>query len=240
MAFFQAFVDYGFNYTAVRDIAKCRSDNNKVSNIFSTVIFARLLLVIISFFILLVLIYFIPLFYSNRLILLLTFLYIPSYSIFPEWFFQAMEKMKYITILNLVSKIFFTICIFIIVKDKSDFIYQPILVSLGFFMSGIFSFYIIINKFKVKIRFPGCKSIVMSLKKSFDMFINILFPNLYSNITTIFLRSFGGELAVGIFDGGNKFIEFSQRITNIFSRIFYPFLARRLISILYIINFIYV
>ncbi len=228
IAFFQAFVDFGFNYTAVRDLAKKKDNQEAVNQIFSTVMAARFFLMLIAFVLLWALILAFPLFQANKTVLLLTFLFIPGHVLFPEWFFQAMEKMKYITILNVLSKLIFVSLIFIVIREKRDFIYQPLLVALGFFVSGIVSLYIAVVSFRVRFVWPTLREIFEAIKNSANMFLSIFLPNLYSNTVTIFLRLFGGEGVVGIFDGGNKFIYISQQVSVVLSRTFYPFLARKI------------
>lgn len=228
MAYLQAFVDFGFNYTAVRDIAQQKGNIKAVSKIFSTVMTIRVIFAGISLLILLVLILTVPLFLSNKTILLLTFTYIPCSILFPDWFFQAMEKMKFITILNVLSKLLFTILVFIVIKTKEDYIWQPVLSSMGILVSGILSLYIITNKFKIKYYLPTLKEVTYTIKKGWDMFLNIFLPNLYTNFSIILLRAYGGEVGTGIFNAGDKFIGVAQQITGVLSRTFYPFLARRI------------
>ncbi|KAA6307511.1 hypothetical protein EZS27_040818, partial [termite gut metagenome] len=126
VVYFQTVTDWGFNYTATRDIAQNRNDIYKVSEIFANVMGAKLLLMILSTAIFAICIYFIPFLYDKRLLLWLTFLYIPGILMFPDWFFQAMEKMKYVTIMNVFSKLLFTVLVFVIIKNKEDYIYQPV------------------------------------------------------------------------------------------------------------------
>ena len=90
IVFIETFTDFGFNYTATRDVARVRDNIKEVSIIFSNVFWSKLLLMIIGFLILCLLICFIPQFNRSKLILFLTFLYIPGHILFPEWFFQAM------------------------------------------------------------------------------------------------------------------------------------------------------
>jgi O-antigen/teichoic acid export membrane protein len=228
MAYFQAFVDFGFNYTAVRDIARQKDDRMAVSKIFSTVMTIRVLFAVFAFLILLVLILLIPLFRNNRTILLLTFTYIPCYILFPEWLFQAMEKMKFITILNILSKLIFTILVFTVIKTHDDYVWQPILTSMGFLISGLLALIIISYKFRIIYYLPTIQEISRTIKNGWDMFVNIFLPNLYTNFSTILLRAYAGEASTGIFDAGNKFINITQQLTNVLSRAFYPFLARRM------------
>lgn len=45
--YFQMIVDYGFSFSAVRDIARYRSDKMKISDIYSRVVCAKILFVVI-------------------------------------------------------------------------------------------------------------------------------------------------------------------------------------------------
>lgn len=226
--YFQTVVDYGFNYTAVRDISKNRDDKKLVSEIFSSVIIIRFFLVIISFIILTVLIKTIPLFYENRVILYLTFLYLPGHVFFPDWFFQAVEKMKYITLMNVISKLFFTIMVFVVIREKSDFIYQPLLVALGYSLSGVVAMVIVFTRFEITFTIPTLRRLLRRFRGGTNMFLTLLLPNLYNSFSIILLRTFGGEIPTGIYSSGGKFIDMSNHFSSIFSRTFFPFLARRM------------
>src|SRR5690606_2901760 len=85
---FQTITDWGFNYTATRDVAQNRENKEKVDEIFSSVLWARITLMILSFGLLLVLIAAVPYFQENKKIILLTFLIVPGHIMFPDWFFQ--------------------------------------------------------------------------------------------------------------------------------------------------------
>src|SRR5699024_8912844 len=54
VVWFQTVTDWGFNYTATRDVAQNKDNLEKVSEIFSNVLWARVLLALISFIIMLV------------------------------------------------------------------------------------------------------------------------------------------------------------------------------------------
>ena len=220
--------DWGFNYTATRDVAKNRDDIEKVSSIFSNVLWARCILMFASLAVLLILIAIIPKFRNDALIILLTFLLIPGHIASPDWFFQAMEKMKYITILNLLAKLFFTISIFVIIKSPEDYIYHPVLTAGGYILSGVIAFYIILRQWKIKLYKPSLKQSFETIKKSTDVFLNNLMPNLYSNFSTILLGFFGGNVANGLLDAGSKFVGACQQLLQVIYRTFFPFLSRRI------------
>jgi O-antigen/teichoic acid export membrane protein len=228
VVYFDTLTDFGFNYTAVRDIAKKRDDIQEFSRIFSIVITAKFLLFLFSILIFAILVYCVPIFYENRLLLWISFMSIPGRILFPDWLFQAFEKMKYITIMNLISKLLFISLIFVVVKNEEDYIYQPLLVLLGNLVSGIISIYFIRKMFKVRYTFPGLKEVIHSIKEGKDMFISLFLPNLYTNFSVTLLGIYGGNFSTGIYSSGKKFIDMAEQVLGVLSRTFFPFLSRRI------------
>lgn len=226
MIIVETITDWGFNFTATRDVAKNRENIETVSQIFSQVFYARIFLTIICFIGLLAVIELIPSLRAYRLLLILTFLYIPGNILFPQWLFQAFERMRYITILTLLSNCVFTALVFVVIRNQSDYVYQPLLTACGYIVSGVFAQYIIYNSFKIKLLKPDFKAVFNRLKKSTDMFISLLLPNLYTNFSTIILKSYCGDFATGVYNGGQKFQNIVDNLTGILSRTFFPFLAR--------------
>ena len=223
----QTISDWGFNYTATREVARNRNNISKISEIFSNVFWARIVLMLISFILLMIAIITIPYFKENQIILLVTFLLVPGHIMFPDWFFQAMERMKFITIFNLASKALFTAFVFIFIKEKSDFILQPLFITLGYAISGFLSMYIILIKWKVKISPPKPRAIYITIKNSTDVFINNIMPNLYNSFSTVLLGFYGGSVSTGLLDASSKFITICQQFITVISRVFFPFLSRR-------------
>ena len=122
IVYLQTLVDYGFNFTATRDIARKRNDLEEVSKIYSSVLYTKICLLLIAAMILSLLILIIPKMREEWPLLLTTFMLLPGYIVFPEWLFQVLEKMKFITILNIVSKFIFTVAVFIFIKSREDYL----------------------------------------------------------------------------------------------------------------------
>ena len=228
IVWFRTIAEWGFNYTATRDVARNRDDLDKVSEIFSNVLWARVFLMFISLVILLIAISAIPYFKENQTILLVTFLLVPGHILFPDWFFQAMERMKYITIFDLLSKALFTALVFVLIKEESDFILQPLFVSLGYVLSGTIAMYIIVVKWKVKIHPPKPKIVFSTIRNSTDVFVNNIMPNLYNSLSTVLLGFMGGSVSNGLLDAGSKFVAVAQQFMTVLSRVFFPFLSRKI------------
>lgn len=228
VVWFQTVAEWGFNFTATRDVSKYRDDKDKVSEIFSNVLWARIFLMLLSFAFLLIALALIPKFRENSAIIFITFLIVPGNILFPDWFFQAFERMRYTTLLNLLSKLLFTIAIFIFIKEKSDYILQPLITSLGYLVSGLISMYFIIGRWGVKLHKPQLKPIIKTIKESTSMFLNNFVPNLYNSFSIMLLGFYGCSVSNGLLDAGTKFIDTTQQFINVIGRVFFPFLARKL------------
>lgn len=229
IAWIHSVTDWGFNYTATRDVAKNKNNPQIVSEIFSNVLWSRIFLTCVSFIVLCILIFFIPKFKENAPIILVSFLMIPGHVFFPEWFFQACEKMKYTSIINIIIKAIFTIAVFVFIKDSDDYILQPLLNSISYLICGIVALYIIVVSWGIRIKRPSMKAVLVTIRNSSDIFINNLAPNLYNSFSKILLGIYSiGGFFNGILEAADKVITIFYQLLLVVSRTFFPFLARRI------------
>lgn len=226
MVWLQTITNWGFQYTSTRDISRNREDQSKVSSILSNTLWASTLIMLVCGAILAVLCITVPKFYENRVVLFMTFLMLPGHILFPEWFFQALERMKYITLLNLLSRLLFTISIFIFIKTPDQYYLQPLLTSLGYIISGLIASYFIFYRWGFRLLKPDFLKIWSSLKCSFDVFINEIVPNFYNSLSIVILGFFYGPGANGLLDAGMKFASLGTQLTGVVSRTFFPLLSR--------------
>lgn len=226
MIWLQTITNWGFQYTSTRDISRNREDKDKVSAILSNTLWASASIMLVCALVLVVLCLIVPKFRENSLVLFMTFLMLPGHILFPEWFFQALERMKYITLLNLLSRLIFTVSVFIFITDASQYWVQPLLVSCGYIFSGCIASYFIFKRWGYRLRRPGMKNIWKALKSSADVFINEIVPNFYNSLSVIILGFFWGPGANGYLDVGTRFSSLGTQLNSVVSRTFFPLLSR--------------
>lgn len=217
IGYFQIFTDYGFNLSATRQISMNRNDNEKLSNIFSEVFSAKLLLMLISFVVLLIIIFTFSKFSNNKFLYLFTFGLVIGSCLFPTWLFQGIEKMRYITILNVLTGVIFTLSIFIFVKESTNYIYVPLINAISSILIGLISLYIIKNKFNIKYRKPSYNDIIAQYKEGWHVFISSFATSFYVVSNTFILGFFASNTIVGYYSVAEKAI---RVIVSIFSPIF--------------------
>lgn len=226
MAYFIMLTDYGFGLSATREIAVNRHNKNNLSNIFSAVTFIKLCLLLVSFLILCLMIIFIPKLHENWLVFLLSFLMVVGNTIYPVWFFQGMERMKYITFLNILSKTIFLVLIFVFVKKSDDYIIVPLLNSLGFLISGAIGMYFAIKELGAKLYLPKWQTIKKQFKYSSEFFLSRVSVSAYTNTNAFCLGLIGSNIMVGYYVAAEKIYNAMNGIQLPLNQALYPFVAK--------------
>ncbi|WFB63287.1 oligosaccharide flippase family protein [Sphingobacterium sp. WM] len=227
ITYFQSLTDFSFRITATRDVAINRDNRNKLSEIYSKVISVKIIFLIISYIVIFFLINFVPKFETNKTVYYLSSLMLFGYALFPEWFFQGVEKMKYITILNIGVKVFFTIMIFVFIRSEEDYWKYPLLQALGFIGAGVIGQFVLVKKYNLKFKFISLIGLFTTIKENTPIFINQFIPTLYNNSSVFILGLLTNNTLVGIYNAILVVINLIITILEIFSRVFFPFLNRR-------------
>lgn len=213
--------EYGFNLSATKDVSINRDNPEKLREIFSTVTTTRLLLCLIGFAILLLLIIAIEPLRNQWKIHILSSTMMFGQAIVPVWFFLGMEKMKFITYLNIISKSIFTLLTFLIILTPEDYIYANLLHGLGSICAGIISTIIIWRYFGIKFKFSSLNSVKEQLKISFPIFISNFATNIYLNINIVILNAVSTAEVVGMYSIAEKvFIAAKQLISVVFQTVY--------------------
>ena len=105
LSFLNLMVEYGFNVLATKEVALMQNNESKISQYFSNVIFTKL-----SIFILIVLLSFICQIFLESKLFTHYYLLLPALLgnlLIPQWLFQGLEKVLFVSLINLVTKTIF-------------------------------------------------------------------------------------------------------------------------------------
>lgn len=237
VAFAQAFIyyftvitDYGFVHTAPKKVAISRDNNEKLVQIFNSIMLIKSILLLICFIILVLVIIIFSKFRSGWNLYLITFLTVLGNILFPTWFFQGMEKMKYISILNIFSRIIYTVAIFIFVKVQSDYLYVPLLNSFGTITASVISLWIIVRKFDIKISLPLKTSIYAELKEGWHLFLAMSAVSVYTSSNVFILGLFSNSAIVGYYKAGDAIVKAFISLLSPISQAMYPYISRLVVD----------
>jgi len=178
--YFVILTDYGFSLSATKKIALAGLHHGKTHATFSSVMTVKFMLTAISFIILLVVISIVPKFSKDWLVYFLSFGTVTGNTLFPLWFFQGREKMKYITAINAASGIAYAISLFLLVKGPENYLLVPLLTSFFAILTGIAGFHIAFSKFGLEFIHHKREIIREELKSGWSFFISIVAINAYT------------------------------------------------------------
>lgn len=227
MNYFNILVDYGFGLSAVREISINRDDNVKITEIYSSVMMIKILFLVVSFLILVGVVTAFDKFSADKSLYLISFISVVGLAIFPIWYFQGVEAMKYTTSINILSRTLFTILIFVFVKDKSDYLLVPLISGIGSIIAGIVSLWIV--RKKMKQRFVLCKisTLVYQLKESTHFFWSRVSVSAYTSSNSFVLGLFTNTTIVGYYAAAEKLYMAIQQAYSPLVQTLYPYIAKQ-------------
>ena len=226
ITYFFIITDYGFNLSATRQISIFRNDSKKVSEIFSAVMSIKIILMLISMLLLGLLIFAFDKYRCDYEIYFFSFGMVVGQVLFPIWFFQGMERMKYITYLNVLAKLIFTISIFVFVIEEKDFYKVPLLNAIGFILSGLLSLVLVKKQFKIKFQIQPNSIIKEQLKDGWYIFTSRIYVSLYSTTNLFLLGVMTNNTIVGYYTVADRIISITCRLFSIINQTVYPHMAK--------------
>lgn len=226
MQYFVMFTDFGFNLSATKYISEHRNDLQKINSCLNSAMIGRFILCGISLAILLALISYFDKFSTESIFYLLYFGIILGNVMFPMWFFQGMENMKYITVFNIVAKSLSFIPFFIFIRKPEDYIYVPIFYSIGFVLAGIVSLFIVYFKMGMKWYFTSISQISSSLKDSSAYFLARASTSLFTTSNSFLLGLVCGNTMVGYYSAAEKLYQAYNQLLSPFTGVLFPHIAK--------------
>lgn len=223
MQVFFVLTDYGFNLTASRDVAVVADDVDEVAKIFSSVMCLKIIFVGICFLVLILLLCFVDFFGKNARLYLVSYIAVLGNAFFPLWLFQGMEALKAASFIQIFSKTFSFLLVFVFVKSSDDIVLAGFLQGFGGFLSAVLSwFYIPKMLGGGKIKLPGWHYLVIQLKNGWHVFISTAFINLYTSSNAIILGFVSSSTQVAYYHVAEKISRAVQFLFNPVSQAVYP------------------
>jgi PST family polysaccharide transporter len=222
-SYFLILCDYGFGLTGTRMISQNRNDHQNLSKIFSAIIIIRVLLFLFVFVLIVVVVFSFERFILEWQIFILSSGIIFGSTLFPLWFFQGIEQMKYITFLQIAIRIVSIVFIFVFVQSSTDYIIFVLINSSTQIVIGIAGVMTVILKFKIGIFFPGIRHIIKIMREGWNIFLSSIWINLYTTSNTFILGLLTNDTTVGYYAAAEKIRIAFQGMHSTLSLSVFPF-----------------
>jgi PST family polysaccharide transporter len=224
--YFIILVDFGFNFSATRDIAANRDNPDKIARIYSGALIVKFVLLALGFVILYFLTQIVSRFGQDPAVFLVTYGLVVGGTLFPVWFFQGMERMKYSTALVLMARVIFVVLIFVLVRTAEDYLLVPALNAAGMIVAGLASLWIVRVRFGVRFTVPPWVELKQQVRDSFQFFVATLSSSVSASFNSLMLGLFTTNEIVGLYAAAEKLFNAlypymaSRQNVRLFRRIF--------------------
>jgi PST family polysaccharide transporter len=199
-------VNFGFEYSATRQIALAGEDKEHKRRIFWAVMSVKTLLLLVSFMVMAAL----PLFFNriaaDPLLYLYTAMINIGFVLFPTWYLQGEQQMDKMAWTNFFIKLLGAGLVLLLVREASMYRLYPLLLSMASIVVGGGALLYVIHHFGIGSFVCTRESLREVLSPSWPIFLNNLFGSLYTTVNMTILGLYVTDTIVGYFSAAQRLI----------------------------------
>ncbi|HBE42172.1 MAG TPA: flippase [Bacteroidales bacterium] len=226
VAYFSILVNFGLNVSATHDISINRDNLFKRTEIISSVLIIKVFFFFVSFFVVLILISLIPSLKNNPTVYIFSMLYCLSEALFPVWYFQGIEKMKYITYINVGTRVISALIVFLIIKKPDDYFLVPLLLGSGTFAGSIIGLCIMFSIKGNKFELQSLKKIINGINYNLPLFFSNVSSQIYVNGNKLLIGSILGMPTLAFYDIAERLVNMVKVPISVIGQVLFPKVSR--------------
>ncbi|WP_104472343.1 oligosaccharide flippase family protein [Acinetobacter indicus] len=221
--FLTLIINYGFSATATKDIAESNLDEIKIKKIVTSVYWCKLTLLIPVLIFYAYLVYFFEILNKFAVIYYLSSIGLLASFLFPDWFFQGIEKMLSITYVMLISKVIAVVLIFVYIKSPDDLLWVVAINTLTSLCASVISLYLLSGYYRLSnfLNF-NFYNIVAQFKKGSAYFFSNIVANSKEIIGVLLIGVSLDYQSVAIYDFCKKILNILLIPTSSLMRAVFP------------------
>lgn len=212
----------GINNYGAREIAKCSSDRNKLSQKFFSIYFLQLICNILMIIIFYTFIVFSD--YNHKDILVIQSIFLISSAFDVNWFFFGMEEFKITISRNVIIKILSLVLIFALVKNNNDLWVYTLIMSISTLISQVYLWIFIWRRVSFcKVSF---KEIFSHLPQCLILFIPVIAYSIYRVMDKTMIGFFANTTELGYYESAEKIINIPISFVSALGTVMMPHMAK--------------
>lgn len=217
--------DYGFDLSATYHVSIHKKNQNKINEIFSCVLFIKFALALIFLFVLSLSIFSFEKLYMYKEMLFLSYGMLLGNVFLPLWYFQGIEKMRFIMYLNGLLKLSLFLLIILFIKEPNDLALLMTLHSITTIIIGALGLYMAVKYFDVRLIPINKTQVFFYLKDGWYIFTSKIAVEFYSSTSTIIAGFFVSPLILGYYAISIKIMAALGNLFDPIIRVVYPYLV---------------
>ena len=217
------FIEYGFNFSATRDVARVRDDKEALAQVAADILGAKLLLLSVVGLASAAAAFCVPVFRSHPIYLLCIMPQILAGGFSPFWFFQGTERMPLAISVELTSRAVFTGLTFFVVRDVSDGWKALLLQACAGSCSTLVTTLLMYRE--TDFALPSWPRSRAAINDGFSMFLFRGSYSIFATSNAFILGLMASPVQVGLYGGGERIARAMQSQIGPLTQGFYPRLS---------------
>ncbi|WP_299431531.1 oligosaccharide flippase family protein, partial [uncultured Meiothermus sp.] len=212
--------EYGFNYSATRSIARLRDRKDAVAGIVTSIMGAKLLLVLGMVAMTLIAWTAIESFRAHPDLIFWAFMIAFAAAFSPLWYFQAIERTWVVAVLEGFIRLGHLIGIFLFVRGPEDAWIALAIHAIAFSVATTIELWLMYRK--VPFMWPTLKMSWVALRVSWSLFLARASDSFYTSANGVILGLLTTPIQVGFFESGNRLVRPGLAILWPLAQAIYP------------------
>lgn len=218
-------VQYGFNFSASREVARHRDADDKLEELLAAVLGAKGLLALFAAGGAIVAYRWVPAFRDQPSLLWAVVFWSLAQSFNMAWYYQGLERLRLVAIVDVSAKTLVTAGIFLLVRSPDDVSKLFVLQGLGSLLSVMVLMAVAYHE--VPFSMPTVPLTSGALRSGLGMFVSQGAVTLYSNGNIFILGLFTTQQVVGYYAGAEKIIRAFLGLLDPLTRALYGRLSQQ-------------
>lgn len=141
--------------------------------------------------------------------------------VLPVWYFQGMEKMKFIALMSVTRNLLYVVLVFTLISTSADYWKVTFIQSICAVLGGAVGFWVMCGKHRIR---PAVSvaAAQQQFVEGFPIFLNMIGAMTIQRLPVILISRYYGFEGAGLFAVAHKVIEVGRTAENIVVQVFYP------------------
>ncbi len=218
--------DYGFNLSATYAISKNRYDQDYVNTLIGAVYLIKLVLLSLIWIVLIIFVLSYSKYEDHRLFLSLCIIPIAGMTFQPIWFFQGIERMKYITLYTGLAKFSYVVLVILLVKRADQIVNVALANGVAQIGAAVIGWYLIV-RLGYSPKVPSRTFLKKTFMESLPFFWSRAAVATYTTAGSFYLGIFAAPTQVAIFSASEQLYKAAQNAFMPLIQSLYPFMANK-------------
>jgi O-antigen/teichoic acid export membrane protein len=220
------FVDFGFSINSPREVALLQNQKYELSQIFSTLLIGKVFLAGFASGLVILLVFLFGFFEEYQIILVFSLILLLSEATNMAWFFQGMEKLKLVSLANIVARAMFLLAIVLYIQHPYQAKWVNFIMGSATFVMNLAVIFYAVRSFDLKWIIPKATALFDLMKGNLSLLLSNLAIFVSTKGSIIILSFFSTAEMLGMFSLAERPVMVIRLIPSLIIQAIFPRASR--------------